>query len=45
MLNNNNKNDSFWRQDNKPIELWSNAVIEQKIDYIHNKPVDAVFVD
>jgi len=23
----------FWRQDNKPIELWSNFVISQKIRY------------
>ena len=29
----------FWRHDNKPIELWSNKVIEQKINYIHNNPV------
>ena len=29
----------FWRSDNKPIELWSNAVIDQKIDYIHQNPV------
>ncbi|HLV40732.1 MAG TPA: hypothetical protein VKY37_00505, partial [Brumimicrobium sp.] len=30
----------FWRQDNKPIELWSNFVISQKIRYIHNNPVE-----
>ena len=30
----------FWRADNKPIELWSNGVIDQKIDYIHNNPVE-----
>ncbi|WP_340112503.1 REP-associated tyrosine transposase [Maribellus mangrovi] len=30
----------FWRGDNKPIELWSNKVIDQKIDYIHNNPVE-----
>lgn len=30
----------FWRHDNKPIELWSNEVIQQKIDYIHNNPVE-----
>ena len=29
----------FWRHDNKPIELWSNEVIAQKIRYIHNNPV------
>ncbi len=30
----------FWRHDNKPIELWSNKVINQKINYIHNNPVE-----
>lgn len=30
----------FWRHDNKPIELWSQRVISQKIDYIHNNPVN-----
>src|SRR5690554_1521642 len=30
----------FWRQENKPIELWSNFVISQKIRYIHNNPVE-----
>lgn len=30
----------FWRGDNKPVELWSNKVIDQKIDYIHNNPVE-----
>lgn len=30
----------FWRADNTPIELWSNAVIDQKIDYIHQNPVE-----
>ena len=30
----------FWRTDNKPIELWSNAVINQKIDYIHQNPIE-----
>ena len=29
----------FWRYDNKPIELWSNKVIAEKINYIHNNPV------
>ena len=29
----------FWRHDNKPIELWSNKVIDEKINYIHNNPV------
>ena len=30
----------FWRADNKPVELWSNAVIDQKINYIHQNPVE-----
>ncbi len=29
----------FWQHHNKPIELWSENVIKQKIDYIHNNPV------
>ena len=33
------QNYQFWRHDNKPIELWSNKVIQQKIEYIHNNPV------
>lgn len=32
-------NYQFWRHDNKPIELWSNKVIDEKINYIHNNPV------
>ena len=40
----NTTNYQFWRHDNKPIELWSNEVIQQKIDYIHNNPVEAGFV-
>jgi len=34
----------FWQHHNKPIELWSEKVIKQKIDYIHNNPVDGGFV-
>ena len=43
-INSNNRKYQFWRQDNKPIELWSNDVIDQKIDYVHNNPVEAGFV-
>jgi REP element-mobilizing transposase RayT len=38
------KNYQFWQHHNKPIELWSAEVIEQKADYIHNNPVEAGFV-
>lgn len=34
----------FWQHHNKPIELWSIAVIKQKLDYIHNNPVESGFV-
>ncbi|WP_046756134.1 REP-associated tyrosine transposase [Kordia jejudonensis] len=34
----------FWRHDNKPIELWSNKVIHEKINYIHYNPVKAGLV-
>jgi hypothetical protein len=30
----------FWRYDNKPIELWSNKVIDEKLNYVHNNPVE-----
>ena len=30
----------FWRHDNQPVELWSNKVIDEKIRYIHNNPVE-----
>ena len=38
------KNYQFWRHDNKPIELWSNSVIKEKIDYIHQNPIEAGLV-
>jgi putative transposase len=34
----------FWQHHNQPIELWSIAVIEQKVNYIHENPVKAGFV-
>jgi REP element-mobilizing transposase RayT len=34
----------FWQHHNQPIELWSEKVIRQKIDYIHKNPVVAGFV-
>lgn len=38
------KHHQFWRHDNKPIELWSNKVIDEKINYIHNNPIEAGLV-
>jgi len=48
-----NKNYQFWRQNlsrtrfgnNQPQELYSSAFIFQKINYIHNNPVEAGIVD
>lgn len=34
----------FWQHHNKPIELWSAAVLGQKVRYIHENPVKAGFV-
>ena len=34
----------FWQHHNKPIELWSAKAIKQKIDYIHNNPLESGFV-
>jgi REP element-mobilizing transposase RayT len=38
--NSNNVKYHFWRQDNKPIEITSNKVIDIKLNYIHNNPVE-----
>jgi len=38
------KNYQFWRHDNKPIELWSNKLIFEKLNYIHYNPVEAGLV-
>jgi REP element-mobilizing transposase RayT len=43
--NPNNEQYQFWQQGNHPIELWSNSVIDQKMDYIHTNPVKAGWVD
>lgn len=43
--NSNNKYYQFWRQDNRPIEIYSNTVIDQKLNYLHNNPVKAGFVE
>jgi hypothetical protein len=43
--NPNNTHFQFWQQNNKPIEVFSNAVMDQKVDYIHHNPVEAGFVD
>ncbi len=43
--NSRNRNYQFWRQDNQPQELYSAAFICQKINYIHQNPVEAGIVE
>ena len=40
-----NKDFQFWQQHNHPIELATNEMIDQRVNYIHNNPVEAGFVD
>ena len=44
--NNPRNNDfQFWQQHNHPIELCNLAMAKQRLDYIHNNPVEAGFVE
>src|SRR6185369_1475828 len=43
-LNARNSEFQFWRQDNQPKELFSPAFSVQKLEYIHNNPVEAGIV-
>ena len=42
--NGNNANFQLWQQDNHPIGLNNNQMIEQKMEYIHANPVKAGIV-
>ena len=42
--NSNVKEYQFWQQHNQPIELWSASVIDEKLNDVHNNPVEAGFV-
>lgn len=44
-MNTKNSKYQLWRNDNHPIELYSNEVINQKADYIHNNPVEEGIVE
>ena len=44
-LKSNVTHNQFWQQHNRPIELWSAPVIAQKLDYIHENPVEAGIVE
>lgn len=43
--NSNNEKFQLWQQDNHPIMLFNHKVLHQKLDYIHNNPVEAGFVE
>lgn len=43
--NSRNTTYQLWRQDNQPKECFSPAFTAQKIDYIHNNPVEAGLVE
>ena len=38
------KNFKFWQDGSHPIELFSPTFTKQKLDYIHNNPVEEMFV-
>jgi REP element-mobilizing transposase RayT len=42
--NSNNTNFQFWQQHNHPIELNTNEMIDQRLNYIHNNPVESGIV-
>jgi putative transposase len=39
--NSNNTKYQFWQQDNHPVELNSNQMLDEKLQYIHQNPVRA----
>jgi len=43
--NSNNKHYQFWQQHNHPIVLNNADIFEQKLNYIHENPVQYGFVD
>lgn len=42
--NSNNQVFQFWQQDNRPIELTTNTMIDQRLNYLHQNPVEAGMV-
>lgn len=44
VANSNNDNHQLWIQDNHPIQLASYEMLVQRLNYVHNNPVDAGFV-
>lgn len=42
--NGNNKDWQFWQQNNQPIELHNAEIMMQKLEYLHNNPVEAGWI-
>ena len=42
--NPNNTRFQFWQQHSHPVELATNEMIDQRLDYVHNNPVEAGIV-
>ncbi|WMJ72789.1 transposase [Cytophagaceae bacterium ABcell3] len=42
--NANNKDYQFWQQNNHPIELSNYELLNQRLNYLHQNPVEAGFV-
>ena len=42
--NGNNRDWQLWQQNNQPLEIYNESMFYQKLDYIHNNPVEAGFV-
>ena len=45
MENRKNKDWQFWQQNNHPIELCSNSIVDQKLEYLHYNPVSAGYIE
>ena len=43
--NGNNKINQFWEQDNHPIELSTNKMMDERLNYTHYNPVEAGFTE
>ena len=42
--NSNNTTYQFWQQDNHPVELRTNEMLEQRLTYLHHNPVKVGWV-
>ena len=45
LKNSNNTKYQIWQQHNHPIELSDNKMLDQRLNYVHNNPVKAGFVE